>query len=124
MTPFSEGDREKLEKEGSSTARLVIALSDAGHERMAQMALAGYYHDYLSPSATPKIMLVAHLEQVGSTELAERVKAGEFDEGYADAQEWWASEEGQDIARRFEEQSAQRAQGRTQPRPPAQGGSW
>jgi len=43
-------------------------------------AKAGYYHDFESPVATPKMELVKDLRDVGFTDIASRVINGDYDE--------------------------------------------
>lgn len=63
-----------------------IIKADGGHPQaylignIAAQAQKGYYHDFESPLATPKIQLVSDLRGVGLQDLAKRVIDGEFDE--------------------------------------------
>lgn len=42
-------------------------------------AKEGYYHDFETPIATPKVQLVQDLEAAGFIDLAIKVKDGEYD---------------------------------------------
>lgn len=60
---------DELEKLKRSDVGLVIS-----------RAREGFYHDFESPIATPKVQLVRDLRSVGLEELARRVMNGDFDE--------------------------------------------
>lgn len=78
---------------------------------MIQRAIDGYYHDYLSPLATPEIQLVADLRALASQpatprdsrpllrQMAERVIDGEFDATREESDAWARSPEGQEVFR-------------------------
>lgn len=62
---------------------LAIELSKAGLHVMAARAEHGYYHDFRSPLATPKLQLAADLVEAGTPAamaIRRRVLAGEFDD--------------------------------------------
>lgn len=48
--------------------------------QLIQRALKGMYHDFESPHALPKTMLVNELMQAGFKDLAQRAAKGDFDE--------------------------------------------
>lgn len=82
--------------------KLAEALRAAGLAEMSVRAAEGYYHDYLSPLATPELQLVADLEEAGTPaamELRARVVDGEFDATEEEGDEWAASPEGQEAMR-------------------------
>lgn len=74
---------------------------------MIERALAGYYHDYLSPLAFPEMQLVHDLHFLASLpatprdsrprlrDLAAQVVAGDFDASAEEADAWARSPEGQ-----------------------------
>lgn len=96
-----------------SKDKLAKALREAGLEEMADKAATGYYHDFLSPLATPEIQLVADLRELASRPatprnsrpllraMAQRVIAGEFDATREESEEWAKSPEGQETFRQF-----------------------
>jgi hypothetical protein len=98
-----------------TTAKLARALSaiPGVPREMIQHAVDGYYHDYLSPLATPEIQLVADLRNLASLgatphdsrralrELAKRVIGGEFDATKAESDEWARSPEGREVFRQL-----------------------
>ena len=76
--------------------KLAKALLDAGLERMAIAAEAGFYHDFLSPLAYPTTALLNDLRSANSPAsyaLAQRVRDGEFDASQEEADEWAANPE-------------------------------
>jgi hypothetical protein len=76
---------------------LAAELSKAGLTHMAEMAAEGYYHDFLSPLATPCIQLAADLAGVGTSEamaLRARAVAGEFDASKEEGDTWAGSKDG------------------------------
>lgn len=77
--------------------KLAAELEKAGLRDMALKARDGYYHDFLSPLATPCVQLAADLLQVGTPEalaLRDRHLDGEFDATKEESDEWAASPEG------------------------------
>lgn len=77
---------------------LADALMKAGLASMSFQARAGYYHDYLSPLATPDLQLLADLRAAGTPEakaLIARHMNGEFDASMEESDEWAASSDGQ-----------------------------
>jgi hypothetical protein len=71
--------------------KLAKALVEAGLERMAIMAEAGFYDDFLSPIAFPITQLLADLRTANtpaSYALAARVRDGEFDATKEEADAW------------------------------------
>jgi len=89
-----------------TTEKLAQALEELGDTSLRPLiwrARRGYYHDYLSPLATPAIQLVADLRAAGHPGFAERVKAGEFDASSAESDAWARSPDGQDTFSEFAE---------------------
>ena len=61
---------------------LSLALREAGLNEMAKKAVMGYYHDFLSPLATPAMQLASDLREVGTPAalaIRKRLLDGEFD---------------------------------------------
>lgn len=82
--------------------KLAQALREAGLLNMSVLAANGYYHDFLSPLATPCIQLATDLAQVGTPEamaLRARHLNGEFDATKEESDEWARSKDGQAVAR-------------------------
>lgn len=77
-------------------AQTLEAEQDPALAELITQARQGYYHDFLSPLATPEIQLVADLRAAGHEALAQRVIAGEFDASYAESNAWMASRDGQE----------------------------
>lgn len=74
---------------------LAQELYKAGLGDMAVKAGQGYYHDFLSPLATPCIQLAADLAAVGTPAamaLRERHLNGEFDASKEEGEEWFQRE--------------------------------
>ncbi len=90
-----------------SKDRLAKELHDIGLDDMARKAAAGWYHDFLSPLATPDLQL--SLDLVDATmagnkhanELRMRHHAGEFDATKEESDEWARSPEGQEAFKRL-----------------------
>lgn len=83
-----------------SKDKLANALIEAGLNEMAGKAARGYYHDYLSPLATPCIQLAADLAKVGTPAalaLRKHHLGGEFDATREEADEWMKSEDGVEV---------------------------
>jgi hypothetical protein len=81
-----------------SKDKLAAELHKAGLPDMAIKAGQGYYHDFLSPIATPCIQLAADLAAVGTPAamaLRARHVDGEFDATPEESAHWEQSEEGQ-----------------------------
>lgn len=92
-----------------TTAKLARALEAVPGvpAAMIQRARDGYYHDFLSPLATPEMQLVADLRELASKpatprnsrdllrELAQAVIDGEYDASKEESDQWAASPEGQ-----------------------------
>ena len=80
---------------------------------MIQRARDGYYHDYLSPLATPEIQLVADLRGLAARPatprnsrpllraMAKAVIDGEYDASKEESDEWMRSPEGQETMAAF-----------------------
>lgn len=98
-----------------TTAKLARALSEipAIPREMIERAIAGFYHDFLSPLDFPEIQLVQDLRAIaGNTSLprstrqeiermAKRVIDGEFDASPEESAAWAASPEGQETFRQL-----------------------
>jgi hypothetical protein len=87
---------------------LAAALREVGLETMAAKAEKGFYHDFMSPLATPALQLLYDLgeQAVGSRDqnrckvimaLRKRVMDGEFDASEEESDAWASSEEAQRI---------------------------
>lgn len=71
---------------------LAAELHKAGLHDMAMRAGQGYYHDFMSPLATPCLQLAADLAEVGTPAalaLRERHLNGEFDASAEEGEEWF-----------------------------------
>lgn len=76
---------------------LAHELTKAGLPEMAAKAATGYYHDFLSPLATPCLQLASDLAKVGTPAaltLRARHMNGEFDATKEESDDWAASPEG------------------------------
>jgi hypothetical protein len=96
-----------------TTAKLAKALSaiPGVPREMVTRAVDGYYHDYLSPLATPEIQLVSDLRELASQPatprdsrpllrtLAQAVIDGEYDATKEESDAWAASPDGQETFR-------------------------
>jgi len=74
---------------------LAAELHKAGLHDMAMRAGQGYYHDFMSPLATPCLHLAADLAEVGTPAalaLRERHLNGEFDASREEGDEWFQRE--------------------------------
>lgn len=74
---------------------LAAELHKAGLHDMAMRAGQGYYHDFMSPLATPCLQLAADLAAVGTPAalaLRERHLNGEFDASKEEGDEWFQRE--------------------------------
>ena len=87
---------------------LADELMKLGLQDMSLRARSGYYHDFLSPLATPEMQLCEDLLdaacRVGAPReaimtLRSRVINGDFDASHEESDEWAASPEGQDAFR-------------------------
>lgn len=77
---------------------LAEALEKAKLPEMAAKARTGYYHDFLSPLATPCLQLAEDLAAAGTVEamaLRARHLNGEFDATKEESDDWAASPDGQ-----------------------------
>lgn len=75
-------------------------LEKAGLADMAARARQGYYHDFLSPLATPCIQLACDLAWAGTPaalSLRARHLNGEFDASDAECDAWARTEEARDL---------------------------
>lgn len=71
---------------------LAAELHKAGLHDMAMRAGQGYYHDFMSPLATPCLQLAADLAKVGTPQamaLRDRHLNGEFDASREEGEEWF-----------------------------------
>ena len=78
--------------------KLAAALREAGLEDMAAKAAEGYYHDFLSPLATPCLQLSNDLAAVGTPAamaLRQRHHNGEFDASVEESEAWAKGSDGQ-----------------------------
>jgi hypothetical protein len=84
---------------------LANELMKLGLMDMSLKARGGYYHDFLSPLATPEIQLCEDLLAAarvtgtntdGINQLRHRVIVGEFDASKEESDAWAASPEGQE----------------------------
>jgi hypothetical protein len=96
-----------------TTAKLARALSEipAIPREMIERAIAGHYHDFLSPLDFPEMQLVQDLRAVAANtslprsvrqeigKLAQRVIDGEFDASPEESAAWAASPEGKETFR-------------------------
>lgn len=83
---------------------LAVELLKIGQDDMAAKAVAGYYHDFLSPLDFPCLQLAEDLQKVGTADalaLRTRHLNGEFDATKEESDEWVASPEGLDALRRL-----------------------
>lgn len=74
---------------------LAAELLKAGLGDMSIRAANGYYHDFLSPLATPCMQLAADLAAVGTPAalaLRERHLNGEFDASKEEGEKWFQEE--------------------------------
>jgi hypothetical protein len=87
--------------------KLAEALNKCGLNEMAIKAGNGYYHDYLSPLATPELQLINDLYQASLgfpakdliLKLRQQVIDGDFDASHEESEQWMESPEGQQIMR-------------------------
>ena len=83
-----------------TTEKLARALEEASApSSMVQRARAGLYDDYKSELAMPIMQLVEDCRKHNLSRIAKRAKDGEFDATREEADEWAASEEGQQTIR-------------------------
>lgn len=78
---------------------LAWELQKAGLHSMAAKATEGWYHDYLSPLATPCQQLAEDLEKIKTPEaqvLLSRHLNGEFDASLEESEAWVKSPEGKE----------------------------
>ena len=83
---------------------LATELEKARLPAMAAKAREGYYHDFLSPLATPCLQLAQDLAKVGTpAAIALRIRHlnGEFDATAEESEDWKKSAEAQEIADRM-----------------------
>lgn len=89
--------------------KLAAALRDVGLDSMADKAATGFYHDFMSPLATPELQLLNDLAAVvvhtsrhdveaakKILELQHRVVNGDFDATTEEGDAWAESAEGQE----------------------------
>jgi hypothetical protein len=97
-------NREPMEGLMHTKDLLAQELRAAGLPEMADKAATGYYHDFLSPLATPELQLEADLRAIG-TPAAEALRKrhinGEFDASNEESEAWAQSPEGQETMRRL-----------------------
>lgn len=90
--------------------------------QLVARAEADFYHDFLSPIATPCMQLMADLRRLGLDDLAARHLNGDFDATKEESDEWAESPDGQAafsalIGPRLSDQS----DSQSSPVPPTQG---
>lgn len=84
---------------------LAQELRAAGLDTMADRAASGWYHDFLSPLATPEMELDRDLIRAinsgnkAAVELRRRHHNGEFDASKEESDDWAASPDGQAVFR-------------------------
>lgn len=77
---------------------LAEELTKAGLPEMAKKAAEGYYHDFLSPLATPCLQLAEDLASAGTAQamaLRSRHLNGEFDASKEESDDWAGGPDGQ-----------------------------
>lgn len=75
--------------------KLAAELHKAGLGNMAVLAASGYYHDFLSPLATPCLQLAEDLQKAGTPAalaLRDRHLNGDFDASPEESEEWFQRE--------------------------------
>lgn len=85
---------------------LAQELRKAGLNEMADKAAKAYYHDFLSPLATPCLQLEADLRAAGTPAaeaLRQRHLNGEFDANADESQDWAKSFDGRRTFQRLVE---------------------
>lgn len=95
--------------------KLAAELRKADLPEMAAKADTGYYHDFLSPLATPCLQLAADLLAAGTPAalgLRERHFNGEFDATKAESDEWAESADGKAAIHRLVQATHHRQRGR------------
>lgn len=96
LAPMTPDERHKWLKENVPTKeRLARHLGAAGLHDMAYNARRGLYSDFESPHPTPKLFLLKHLSDKARFDLAEYVKAGEYDDTPAEGDRWAREETGE-----------------------------
>lgn len=92
---------------------LAAELRAAGLNNMADKAADGYYHDFLSPLATPSLQLADDLttfanapslsepRRMAVRALLERHMNGEFDSSHEESEAWESSDEAAEIFKRL-----------------------
>lgn len=76
----------------TTSQKLAEVLQEAGLHEMSKKAATGYYDDFSSPIATPKLTLIRELAAVGKKDLVRRVMEGEWDATKEEADAWYARE--------------------------------
>ena len=88
----------------TTNERLAAALEELDppvSDKMIRRARRGEYSDFESDSATPKVDLHTELVELGYTDLANRVVAGEFNDTVTEARDFLRSQEGFRILRKI-----------------------
>jgi hypothetical protein len=98
-----------------TSQKLADALRNAGLFRLADRAMTDEFHDFLSPHATPTMILAQELANIIGTERAQfgiaarnirqRVIDGDFDASDEEADEWASSNEAHSIFKRLVDRS-------------------
>lgn len=76
----------------TTSQKLAAVLQEAGLPEMSKKAATGYYDDFLSPIATPKLTLIRELAAAGKQDLVKRVMEGEWDSTREEADAWYEQE--------------------------------
>ena len=93
--------RDKLAAELRKVAAKASAENAAQYEAFAKRAETGEFDDYADTYVCPIIQLYMELTKAGFTKFAQRVANGEFDATKEESDEWMASPEGQELAKRL-----------------------
>lgn len=93
--------RDKLASELRKVAAKATPSNAAKYEAFAKRAETGEFDDYTSTYVCPITQLYSELTAAGFTKFAARVAEGEFDATKEESDEWAASPEGQELAKRL-----------------------
>lgn len=93
--------RDKLATELRKVAAKASAANAEKYEAFAKRAETGEFDDYASTYVCPITQLYMELSAAGFTKFAARVADGEFDATKEESDEWAASAEGQELAKRL-----------------------
>lgn len=73
-------------------AQAIESLNDPNLEPLVTRARLGWYSDFSSPLATPKVRLAKELKNAGHAALASAVIDGEFDDTKEESDAWYATQ--------------------------------